>query len=69
MAEKNIYGELTQATPEELLNAALWFYRDYKHGLWLLQLGFKLARGEWGHIAPYWLQASKEAINETEAEE
>lgn len=61
MAEKDAYSELTEATPEELLEAVMWFYQDYTAHKWLLHLGFELAQpGGWKHVAPYWLRASKE---------
>lgn len=67
MAE-DVYGELIEATPEELLEAAIWFYQS-DHLSKFLRLGFELARPEgWKHIAPYWLKISKEAKTSSEIE-
>ena len=59
------YTELETATPEQLLEAAIWFYEQNNPEAekWL-RLGFALAQpGGWEHIAPYWLQKSKERKN------
>lgn len=60
-----IYGELREATPEELLAAVKMQYEegtyvgaDFFSGL---ELGFRLASpGGWEHCAPAWLQKMRE---------
>lgn len=60
------YKDLRQATPEELLKAAQWFYRQNAQPpgrLWdtyLIRLGWQLERpGGWRHCAPWWLRESR----------
>ena len=62
------YGDLRSATPEELLAAAEWFYRqstaislaEAEETISLLRQGFDLAcPGGWKRIAPHWLRESR----------
>ena len=52
------YAELRQATPEELLEAAIKFYSDLNPITEIyLKMGFALARPDgWMHVAPAWLK-------------
>lgn len=54
----DLYAELKEATPEQLLKAATRFYAgDNANIAWFLYLGFALARpGGWEYIAPAWLR-------------
>ena len=63
MNQKNadVYDKLRQATPEELLEAAVTFYREFNpEGERWLRLGFKLAGSDgWEEVAPAWLSREK----------
>jgi hypothetical protein len=54
--------ELKNATPDELLQAAVWFWKSKNPDpMYMLRLGFALAhKNGWEFIAPYWLRGSKE---------
>lgn len=68
MENDDKYSSLREASPEELLEAAIWFYKDKDMSYEaLLRLGFALAQeGGWWYIAPDWLYQirSHKAINE-----
>ena len=62
------YEDPRNATPEELLEAMIWFYRqdgtisaaEAEDTIALLRLGFTLARpGGWERVAPLWLRESR----------
>jgi len=63
----DVYADLRNATPEELLEAVAWYYRKTvvlpaasEGMLSFVYLGFLLAQpGGWEHVAPWWLRASK----------
>jgi hypothetical protein len=67
-ADTDAYEDLRNATPEELLSAVTWFYRqestismaEAEEIVSLLRIGWELARpGGWAHVAPMWLRESK----------
>ena len=72
----DIYEDLRNATPEELLEAMEWFLRQgnqdnleaqwkLKRTLTSLRLGFQLTQpGGWAHVAPYWLRESRKEKDE-----
>lgn len=61
------YGDLRNATPEQLLDAVIWFYQqsnlppeEVKIAVSFLRSGFALAQpGGWERVAPGWLRESK----------
>lgn len=61
------YEDLRNATPKQLLEAAIWFYRETVEApaagermILFLRLGWELAQpGGWMHIAPIWLRESQ----------
>jgi hypothetical protein len=61
------YEDLRNATPEELLEAVIWFYRqsslppeDVKIAISFMRSGFQLAQpGGWERVAPMWLRESR----------
>jgi len=64
------YEDLRNATPEELLEAVIWFIRqsdsapcDLEQALVAsLRQGFQLAQPDgWQRVAPMWLRESREA--------
>lgn len=69
-ADADAYEDLCKATPEELLEAVIWFLRQRfgtpghaDHQDWAisyLRNGFALARpGGWEQVAPMWLRESQ----------
>lgn len=65
--QEDAYGDLRNATPEQLLEAATWFLRqstsppvEVEVAISYLREGFDLARpGGWERIAPMWLRESR----------
>lgn len=64
----DVYENLRNATPEELLEAVSWFWRqstsvslaEAEEMIVLLRQGFRLAQpGGWTHVAPHWLRESQ----------
>lgn len=63
------YEDLRNATPEQLLSAAIWYYRETVESpaagermIAFLRLGFQLAQpGGWERVAPMWLRESQKA--------
>jgi len=63
------YEDLRNATPEERLEAVIWFLRqtvrpaaDIEEAIAFLRTGFDLARpGGWERVAPMWLRESQKA--------
>lgn len=61
------YEDLRNTTPEELLDAEIWFTQQsikdpwqLKQALSFLRTGFQLAQpGGWEQVAPWWLRESK----------
>ena len=61
------YEDLRNATPEELLEAEIWFLRqaarstiEIKEAMAFLRTGFALAQPDgWVHVAPCWLRESR----------
>lgn len=61
------YDDLRNATPVELLEATIWYYRETVEApaagermISFLRLGFQLARpGGWERVAPQWLRESR----------
>lgn len=64
---EDAYDALRNATPEELLEALIWYYRETfespaasERMILFLRLGFTLAQpGGWEHVAPMWLRESR----------
>ena len=64
---EDAYEDLRQATPEELLEAVAWWYRQsinppetIEFALSFVRAGFALAQpGGWQHVAPWWLRESQ----------
>ena len=64
------YDDLRNATPEELLEAAAWYYRQAirppeaaDDAVSFLHIGFILARhGGWERVAPLWLRESRKLV-------
>lgn len=66
--DADTYEDLRNATPEELLDATIWFYRqestismaEAEEIVSLLRIGWELAcPGGWAHVAPMWLRESR----------
>ena len=67
MKNQSDYTDLKAATPEQILEAAVWFYEqnNLEAENWL-RLGFALAQpGGWERVAPYWLRKSQGKANAT----
>ena len=66
-ADPDAYEDLRQATPEELLEATIWYYRETfespaasERMILFLRLGFRLAQpGGWQRVALMWLRESR----------
>lgn len=67
------YEDLRNATPEELLGAVVWFYRqestisavEAEEVISLLRIGWEIARpGGWKQVAPMWLRESRKVKDE-----
>ena len=67
-ADVDAYEDLRKATPEELLEAMIWFYQqdttisavEAEDTIALLRIGWELARpGGWQRVAPHWLRESR----------
>lgn len=64
---EDAYEDLRNATPEELLEAVIWFTSQGINDPWQLERtlsslrrGFALAQpGGWEHVAPMWLRESR----------
>lgn len=65
--DADTHEDLRNATPEQLLEATVWFYRETVESpaagdrmILFLRLGFQLARpGGWERVAPMWLRESR----------